>query len=302
MDLALVYNPEARLAGLATPDVLKDSLERNGARVVQTIVCGSEGYVADRVASIAGSLELILVAGGDGTVNAVAQALAGTETAMAVVPLGTGNVLAEELGLRPGAWRQAIDVALHGRRCLIDVGRANGRIFVTMFGAGLDARVVESVEQRSKSAAGRWAFVAELVRQVVRFRPHRMVLSVDGCQWQGAAMAAIVCNTARYAWRLHLQPLANPSDGLLDVVVLPPAGPARLLASGVGTFLLARPFAAWWWSARGRAVWISANPPAPWQVDGELGGSTPVRLEVQPRCLWVVAREGSSVEAAQRSS
>ena len=289
MRLLVVYNPNARLAGRCSPKLLEEELRRLGADV--ELVVSAEEEVAREATrqALSEGVGRVVVAGGDGTVSAAIDALAGTQVPLAVVPLGTGNVLAEEAGLRPGAWQAACRVAVEGREVVrIDLGKAGERYFATMFGVGLDAQVVADISQLHKRNYGRWAFVRQLFVTSARYRMRQFFLEVDGQPIEAVGWVAIISNTPRYAWRMHFSPEARADDGLLDLCVFAPRTRARMLIEGVATFVLQRPALSSPLRARVKRVRVQCDPEAWWQADGELGGKTPVEVEVVPGALSIV--------------
>jgi len=288
MRVLLVYNPQARLARRAPMEAIETELRRLGAEV--EAVRAPNGHAGRAVAESAAvrGFERVIVAGGDGTVNAVLASLAGTQVVLAVIPLGTGNVLAQEIGLRPGDWRTGCRVALAPATTAMDLGRANGRFFAAMLGVGLDARIVDDLADRHKTNYGRGAFAVQFLRSLCRSRPVLFHLDVDGEAIEHRAWAVVVSNTPRYAWRLHLSPGANPFDGRLDLLIIRPISRLRVLAEVGICFITSRgPIP----SGLGRHLFsrarIEASPPVKWQVDGDLAGETPLEVEVVPAALQV---------------
>ena len=128
--------------------------------------------------AVAAGADLVLACGGDGTVTACAEGVVGTGVPLAVIPIGTGNLLARNLGL-PNVLADALAVALHGTDQPIDVGTANGRLFVVMAGLGLDARMLSDTSEPLKQRVG-WAAYAISVIRHLRDRPMRLTLIADG--------------------------------------------------------------------------------------------------------------------------
>jgi YegS/Rv2252/BmrU family lipid kinase len=177
-----------------------------------------QGQGPARTAVQAG-VDLVLACGGDGTVTATATGLAGTGIPLAVIPLGTGNLLARNLGL-PIDLSQALTIALTGRDRRLDAGRANGRLFLTMAGLGLDAKMLAGASESVKKRLGWGAYVAAVLRHLWD-RPMRVRLQTDaGPPLQRRASEIIVGNVGALQGGLPLLPAARPDDGQLDVVVL----------------------------------------------------------------------------------
>jgi diacylglycerol kinase family enzyme len=233
-----------------------------------------EGQARQAAASGA---DLVIVAGGDGTVTSCAAGLAGTGVPLAIVPAGTGNLLARNLGL-PSAIDEAIVVALGGDDRQIDVGTANGRIFVTMAGLGLDATMLSSTSEAAKRRYG-WAAYAYSVAAHLRDRPMRLRVSLDGAPAiRRRAAGLIVGNVGSLRGGIPLLPGAEPDDGRLDVVLLLPRGVAGWLSAAL--LVLLRRESRQLPRHTFTRLRVDTDREQPWELDGELIG-TARRLEVE---------------------
>lgn len=288
MRVFLVYNPHARLAGRVGASSLRRELTSLGAEVHLVEATDVSETAQMTHEAVRAGFDRVVAAGGDGTISAVTAGLAHTPVPLAIIPLGTGNVLAEEAGLKPGRWRHACKVALGNSLVRIDVGRAGGRYFAAMFGAGLDAQVVVDIAARHKLNYGRLAFVGQFLQTVFSYAPVEFSIVADGQSLRTRAWTVVVCNTPRYAWRLHFTPSASPADGRLDTCVFGSSSRSALLIQGAMAFVAARViWAPTLASFRAQHIVIDASPPVPWQADGDVGGTTPVQVEVLPQALTV---------------
>jgi diacylglycerol kinase (ATP) len=169
--------------------------------------------------------ELVLAAGGDGTVRAVAEALVGTGVPLGVVPAGTGNLLARNLGLPLDA-QEALAVAFGGTERTVDVGRLSpgGEVFVVMAGLGFDAAMMREAPEGLKDRVGWMAYLVGGARALREERLRVEITLDDGPPRRRSVRAVLVGNVGQLQGGMELLPGASPDDGLLDVAVLAPQG------------------------------------------------------------------------------
>lgn len=272
---------------------------------------------AERVsrAAVAAGAGVVAAAGGDGTVHEVANGLVGTPAALAVLPAGTANVLAAQLGLVgwPSPWRRAdlaaAAAALAGGRVrAIDVGLARPtgappRAFVLWAGVGLDADVVHRLAgpaRALKARHGPLAFAAVGWRALRAARGCDAIVRGDGARRRVRLYGAVVCNIPLYAGLFRLAPEARLDDGRLDLALF--AGPSRhgalatWLRAGAVTgprsfarrVVQGRPDPTRALATAVRSLRIVARPSAAVHLDGEPAGTTPLDVAVGPHALRLV--------------
>jgi diacylglycerol kinase (ATP) len=162
--------------------------------------------------------DVVFAWGGDGMVQRCADALANRDVDLAIVPAGTANLLAGNLGI-PRDIAAAVEIGLHGRPRRLDLGHVNGEHFAVMAGAGFDASMIADADRSLKRRAGRLAYVATAVRHV-RDRPSRVRIAVDGVDWfDGAATCVLLGNVGTISGGIPAFDAAEPDDGWLDVGV-----------------------------------------------------------------------------------
>lgn len=163
--------------------------------------------------------ELVLVWGGDGTVQQCVTVLAGTNVAMGILPAGTANLLATNLAI-PQSISEAVEIALRGERVALDVGVMNGEYFAVMAGAGFDAIMINDVDSAAKERLGRIAYVKSSLKALSGPRPSAKI-SIDGHPWfDGSASCVLVGNVGTVIGGLKVFDIASPTDGQLDVGVI----------------------------------------------------------------------------------
>ena len=241
--------------------------------------------------AVAAGCDAVVVAGGDGTVNEALQGLAGQRrTALAVLPGGTVNVWATELGVTGHEAAIAREIA-RGRREVIDLGRVNDRYFLMMASAGFDAAAnaeVAGALKRLKRWAGIVPYAISALATALRFRGPAAVLDIDGETIASRLLMVVAGNTRLYGGIAEITYQARADDGLLDVCVLTGRGPldlARRFWSVLRRRQYADPAIIY---RKARRVVLDPVRPLRVQADGEDIGLTPATFTVVPDALEVI--------------
>jgi len=170
--------------------------------------------------------DAVIAAGGDGTINEVVGGLAGTEVPLGVLPWGTGNVFAREMGL-PRRVKPLCRIIRRGRIRCLDLGMADGRPFLLMASAGLDAYALQRLAGAQKKVWGVWSYVGAALSAWWRYRSPLIEVQLDGIVDRGSFV--LVSNTRLYGTILVFFPHADPTDGMLDVFVFRHSGRWKFL-------------------------------------------------------------------------
>lgn len=234
--------------------------------------------------------DLVIAAGGDGTAHAALQALVGTETALGILPFGNGNDFARNLGLPLDPFLACRLLAARPLR-QIDLAHVSGPIdayYAGVGGFGFDAAVNRKANEW-RLAAGPMLYVAAAVPVLLRFRPIVVEMRSDGGNFAGEVMFVAVTNGGGYGGGLRITPEARMDDGWLDVAIVERTSKLDLLEAVPqlwrGTFVR-KPFLRSW---RARRVELLAPAGADYFCDGEFLTRLPLRIEVRPQALRVVA-------------
>ena len=262
---------------------------------------------------------MVMAAGGDGTVRAVAEGLRGTNVPMALLPSGTGNLLARNLDVHFNNLAETVDVAFNGVERTIDLGlasivRENGdaeaHVFLVMAGLGLDAKMIAKTSPKLKKAVGWLAYVDAIGRSLPEIKPVKLRVSVDSEPSRSANVHTIIIgNCGRLPGGILLIPDAKPDDGVLDFVALRPRGPfgwlnvwnklawengvLRKSALGRRIIDLSRDVKDVMYFT-GKDLRMTVETPQQFQLDGdEFGEAKSVHAWVEPGALKVRVPEGS---------
>lgn len=231
MNALLIINPISGTRGKdEIPGRLSEALSGRGVGLDVVETQGPHhGYDLARQAVEEGR-RVVITAGGDGTVNEVASALCGTETALGIIPCGSGNGLARTIGLPPG-FDRAIEVIARGDVLRCDHGRVNDVPFFCTFGVGFDAAVTEKFAQEKRR--GKTTYIKSVMREFVKYSPGVYALEIEGNVIQRRAFLIAVCNTSQYGNNAYIAPRASITDGLLDVVVVHGGNPLATMICGI---------------------------------------------------------------------
>lgn len=237
---------------------------------------------------------IVVAAGGDGTLNAVVQGLAGTHTALGVLPAGTMNVFARELGLPPNNLKKALQILEEGFSKEVDLFEANGRAFVQMAGIGFDAQVIEETSWEQKKLFGPMAYVMSAMKVLGDHPPRLRIISEEGQVEEG--FCALAGNGSLYGGQVKLFRKADHSDDMLDMLVFTEAG-FKLIRDSVmgiatGGIDAGNSSVKYMQSS---SFQVECDREVPMEVDGEyIGRVQDVSLIPAKRKLRVVAPENPS--------
>lgn len=289
-----VYNP---IAGASRNyprewDWLTDRLRNAGYELGEYLTERPGDATKAATLALADGCRLVIVAGGDGTINEALQAIAGTEITLGIIPAGSTNVLAAELAI-PTDFEQALEVILAGNERRMDLGKCNGRYFSMMTGIGFDAQMTKDLIPEIKKRIGNVAFVDAWIRAFFTHRARRMVITLDkGLPTQRKlrrlAFMLVASNTSLYGGTvLKINEKADISDGLLDICILRSRRWYDVIRHFLGTVTGTHRQFDDIEFCQARKLTIKASSPVPYQLDGDHAGKTPVSIEIAPGALKV---------------
>jgi len=280
-------------------DPFEQIREAFGADIPEIALTESHGHAAEiaQNAALSGKYDILIAAGGDGTVNEVATGLLdaglGDSTpALGVIPIGTCNVLATELSIPWPNIPEAVDVIRNGSVKRIDVGRADNRYFLLMASVGIDALAVQGVFAPLKNLVGPGAYIVGGLTALATFNAIRLRLRLDNNErFEMDAYAAVIANVSTYGFSsVSIAPFASVDDGWLDICVFEKPPMQKIGFLGMVMLALARrhlgdPRVRYF---RCRSVEIFSDPVCATQIDGDRGEGTPLKISVIPHALPVI--------------
>lgn len=290
----VVLNP---VAGQSDPDevrqVLRMAFESVGwpYRIYETT--GHDDFPALIDEAQREGADLIVAAGGDGTISAVANALVGTDLRLGIIPLGTGNLLSLELGI-PQTLAEAANLLITGSEtCCLDAMRVGERNFFLQIGIGLDSLMIRDTSRAAKRRFGRLAYLVTLARALIGYESKRLTIEIDGRTRRTRGWDVLIANAGTLGTPLlHWSPEICPTDGHLNLVVLEVDSPLDVLKATWRLMLnLPRNEPPLVLHDVHRSCRVATARPAPIQADGEMIGNTPVVVDVVPRAVTVLVPE-----------
>lgn len=233
--------------------------------------------------------DVVIAGGGDGTVNEVASSLVGSDTPLGILPLGTVNVLARQLGI-PFDVSQAIRTIAIGQTRRIDIGCASNRHFTLMAGFGFDAEIVATVLQPLKDVIGASAYVIKGLEMLAKYQATDVTLEMPEETYTGRAYLVVVANSPTYAYKLRLAPYASTEDGLLDVIVFEEPRSRRLgfIRQILDVLIRRHVYHRTVRYFKTPRVIVRSTPDVMVQLDGDPNGMTPTEVSILPSALPII--------------
>ncbi len=291
-DALIIVNPAVR--NLPKPQKLREAeayLREEGWQVHIQETQGPGDAISLAGHAAASGLRLLFVCGGDGTLNEAANGLAGSDTALAVIPAGTVNIWAREAGFRKEPLH-AVRQAARGEHRRIDLGRAGSRRFLLMAGYGLDAAVAAGASPWIKRRIGAAAYAVSALRRAVSYRGQQIVLRLDGKEERAEILMLLAGNTRNYAGLVQITPEAVADDGLLDLCVYTGRGTADILGHALRTILKRHRKSKNVLYRRVKRIELEWRQPLLVQLDGDAFHASPQEITIEPAALWVAVPSG----------
>ena len=267
------------------PDLIQKNLDINIFEPTIVFTTGAM-HASELAQNAVGNYEYVVAVGGDGTVNEIASSIVGTDTALAILPFGSGNGLARFLGI-PMDTVKAIKTLNEERVELIDSAKLNDQYFFNMAGMGFDAHISEVFSHDKTRGFG--AYVRSAFREIVNYKPDNYHIEIDGVAYEREAFMLSFANSSQYGNNAHVSPHASVQDGLLDVCIIKPFPLYRFIEMGIRMFTKTSEGTKYVEIIRGKNILVRRTKSAPVHLDGEpqiLGTET--EINVVPDSLKIV--------------
>ena len=292
MKICFIINP---ISGKKTAEVgaLTDCLRHTfpNATIHLTQRAGHATQLAQQ--AVSQQFDAVVAAGGDGTINETARALVGTQTALGILPRGSGNGFAREIGMHL-SFQKATQQLRQVHPVWCDVGRANGEVFLNVAGVGLEADIAWQFMQygQTNRKRGKWPYFKLGVKTVFSYQPASLHINADGTTLQAAPLTLVFANGRQYGSNFKIAPKASLTDGLLDMVSVHHAPKWKLALAVPGFFTDTwRPFGITQ-TAQIKQATIQRAGVFAYHIDGEpRQASGPLNIEIAPHALRVLFPE-----------
>jgi diacylglycerol kinase (ATP) len=244
-------------------------------------------HAHDLAKAAVGEYDVVIAVGGDGTVNEIASAIAGTDTVLGVIPFGSGNGLSRFLTI-PMDTIGAIKTMNAGRTITIDAGKMNGQWFFNMAGMGFDAHI-SHVFANGSTKRGFVSYFKSSIQEISTYQSKSYHIEVDGVPYDREAFMLSMANSSQYGNNAHVSPTASVQDGLLDVCIIKPFPLWRFPEMGLRMFTKTAEGSKYVEIVKGKHVHITRQQEGPIHLDGEPQvAGTDIDIEVVPAALKVI--------------
>jgi len=271
--------------------IVSDYFSQNGIKV--TLKTTSRRGEATEFAkqSVRNSDDLVVVVGGDGTINEVASGLVGSEVAMGIIPMGSGNGLARTLRI-PQNIEKACKLISEGDRVKIDTGKANGRFFVLVAGVGFDAAVGKRFDEHHKRGPISYFYIG--TKEFFLYKPEILKISFDDHSLEVKPFLIAVANGQQYGNNAIIAPDAKLNSGFLDITIIHNTSVFQLIRALPKLFsgrLKGYPNADFY---QAKSVRIQRSAPGVLNIDGEpVDEQSVIEISILPKCLKIIAPPNS---------
>ena len=267
------------------PELIDQNLDK---AVFDATIVFSDGVSHARIIALeaVGQYDIIVAVGGDGTVNEIASAIVGSDTALGIVPYGSGNGLARFLGI-PMNPNQAIQTLVKGHAESIDSGTVNGQPFFNMAGMGFDAHISEVFSHGKKR--GFISYVKSSMQEIATYNEQEYHLEIDGKVYERKAFMLSIANSSQYGNDAHISPNASVQDGLLDICLIRKFPLWRFPEMGIRMLTKTSESTSYVEIIRGKQINVTRQSEGPIHLDGEpqvMG--TAIHINIVPNSLKVI--------------
>ena len=293
-NIAFIINPisgskDTQNAKRKLPKLIMQTLDMDQwlPNIVFTEYAGHATELAHQFARM--GFDAVVAVGGDGTVNEVARGLKGTQTAMGILPMGSGNGFARHLNI-PIRPQKAIEMINHSEPISVDYGLANGRLFVSTCGTGFDAVIADHFAGSNKR--GFMTYLQNVLKDVFSYRPQTYHIVGDGLDVTHKAFLITFANANQWGYEALIAPKASIQDGKMDIMLM--SSHAILGSASLALRLFAGSIddSHFMDTLRAREITLEREEPAPFHIDGDpVEMEKDIHIQIVPDGLRVLAEK-----------
>lgn len=249
-------------------------------------------------AAVAQGAECVAVAGGDGTLRRAVRAVVDSGAVLGIIPTGTGNAVATELGIPSDPDQALLSLSVPGEVKQVDLGEVEGLPFVNVVTLGLTSLVARELRDQPKDVMGKWAYLPALVSAFQKVKPLAVTVEAGDERYEGRALQVVVSVTRNHGGPFATTPTAAHDDGLLSTYVVTAEGRAGLLLYATALMVGRHTALTTVWTAESPEVVVTPSIPRTFVVDGDRMSFDSVRAKALPRVVRVFTPASESLLAA----
>lgn len=237
-------------------------------------------------AAVLQNRDIVVAVGGDGTINEVAAGLVHSDTALAIIPAGSGNGFALHLGMSKDP-KTSIEQLNTAQKAKVDTCLLNGQFFINVAGLGFDAQVAYHTKTDTKR--GFWNYLKRTLQLSTKYRPEVLSLEIDGKKIEGKYAAAVVANASKYGYIFTVAPFAKLNDGLLDIILFKDTFVPRYFMEAYRFVNNTVHKSSITETYTGKTIKITSVNKSYYHLDGEgFDKTTDFEITVVPESIWVM--------------
>ncbi len=287
MKVGIIHNPVSGKQSQQILDYTRDRLQECGCEVT-LYATEYAGHATQLAREVADHVDMVVVAGGDGTIHEAVNGLVFRQVPMGIIPVGTANILGYEIGIGTNP-EKAVENLLHGKTCAVNVGQTDERYFLLMVGVGFDAEVVQGLNPRLKKRIGKHAYVWSGINVLAAGLRANLNVETGGESW--IAQSVVIHNVRYYGGNFKVAPDAGLQESEFVVSLFPPASRWKLMRC-IRKFMAGRhDLVRGMHYFKTSQIRVGVQPDEskrPVQMDGDITGSTPISVTKAEAALPLV--------------
>lgn len=254
------------------------------------------GDAKEAVSRLSGDNHIVVIMGGDGTINEVLNGLENRKVKLGIIPTGTANVLAKELKI-PFDIMNACEIITQGNELRLDLGKNDRVYFILVAGIGIDAMVVKDLSAARKGNISFFSYTVPIIKNLLNYKYPRLSVEVDGELIEDNAGLVFVGNTRCYGGPIEVTSHAKANDGVFDICIVKIKNRLSILGLRCRALMKILPESKDVLYTKGKVVSVTSDTQVPYQRDGDFAGYVPAMFEIVPNAVSVLVPESVKLNA-----